>query len=45
MNLNAHTLLIGIALLLTIVSFFKPQWPLINVAVLLIAVDLLVAGR
>lgn len=41
MNMTVHQLLIGIALLLTVGSFFKPTWPLLAVAVLLISVDLL----
>ena len=40
-SMNVHQLLIGVALLLTIGAFFKPQWPLLAVAVLLICVDLL----
>jgi hypothetical protein len=41
MNPTAHQILIGIALVLTVVSFIKPQWPLLGVAVLLVCVDLL----
>lgn len=41
MNPTVHQILIGVALLLTIVSLFKPQWPLLACAVLLICVDLL----
>lgn len=41
MNISQHQIIIGIALLLTVASFFKPQWPLVAVAVLLICVDLL----
>lgn len=39
MNATAHQILIVTALLLTVISFFKPQWPLLSVAVLLLCVD------
>ncbi len=42
--MNIHTILIGIALLLAILSIIKPAWPLLSVAVLLIAIDLLIRG-
>lgn len=38
---SIHQILIGIALLLTILSFIKPTWPLLAVAILLVCVDLL----
>lgn len=39
---TVHQILIGLALLLTVLSFIKPTWPLLSTAVLLIAVDLLI---
>jgi hypothetical protein len=42
--LSAFSILVMIALLLVIVSFFTPQYPLLAVAVLLIAVALLIGG-
>lgn len=41
MNLSIHSVLILIALILTIVSIIKPSWPLIQVAVLLVCAALL----
>jgi hypothetical protein len=42
MNWNVQTILAGIAGLLAVVSFFKPQWPLLSVAVLLLAIAIFV---
>jgi len=41
MNMSVQSILIVIALLLTIVSMIKPAWPLLQVAVLLVCVALL----
>jgi len=41
MPLTVFTLLVGLALLITIVSFFDNRYPLVNVAVLLIGIALL----
>lgn len=43
--LTAFTVLILIALLMTVFSFFAPSYPLVQVAVLLIAIALLVGGH
>lgn len=40
MQLNAFTILVGVAGILAIVSLIRPQWPLIGVAVLLVCVAL-----
>lgn len=40
--MNSHDLLIWLALGFAVASFWKPQWPLLGVAVLLICVRLLV---
>lgn len=42
--MSVFTLLILIALLLTVGSFFRPQWPLLAVAMLLVCVALLAGG-
>lgn len=44
MNWNVVTILAAIAGLLAIVSLFKPQWPLLSVAVLLLAIALFVGA-
>lgn len=41
MNLSIQSILVVIALILTIVSMIKPAWPLLQVAVLLVCVALL----
>jgi hypothetical protein len=41
MNMNSHTLLCGIAIVLAVVGIIKPSWPVVAVAVLLLAVDAL----
>ena len=42
--MSVSVLLVLIALLLAIGSFFRPQWPLIAVAVLLVCVAMLVGS-
>ncbi len=44
MTLTLHSILLVVALILSIVALIKPQWPLCAVAVLLVCVALL-AGR
>ncbi len=44
MNLSVFTILIVIALILTVLSMIKPAWPLLSVAVLLVCVALLTRG-
>lgn len=39
--MNAHTILCGLAILLAVLGLVKPTWPLVAVAVLLLAVDAL----
>lgn len=39
--MNTHTLLCGLAILLAVLGLVKPTWPLVAVAVLLLAVDAL----
>lgn len=41
MNLSASSLLVLIALVLTVLSMVKPTWPLLAVAVLLVCVAIL----
>ncbi len=41
MNLTVFQVLVGVAGVLSVVSLIKPNWPLVNVAVLLICVALL----
>lgn len=45
MNITVHSILVVIALLLAIASLIRPAWPLLSVAVLILCVDLLIAGR
>jgi len=45
MAINAFTILVVISLLLAVGSMIRPQWPLLAVAVLLMAVALLVGGK
>lgn len=40
--MNAYHILVGIAGILAVASMIKPAWPLLSVAVLLIAVALFV---
>lgn len=39
--MTAHQILIALGLFLALVSIFKPSWPLLAVAVILICADLL----
>jgi hypothetical protein len=45
MAVNAYNILVVIGLLLAIGSLIKPGWPLLAVAVVLLAVALLVGGK
>jgi len=45
MAINAFTILVVISLLLAVGSMIRPQWPLLAVAVLLLAVALLIGGK
>ncbi len=42
MNINVQTILCGIAIVLAVGGLIKPQWPLVAVAVLLVAVAVMV---
>lgn len=42
MQINAFTILIGIAIILSVVSLFKPTYPLLSVAVILVCTALLI---
>lgn len=39
--MNAHTILCGVSVVLAVVGIIKPSWPVVAVAVLLLAVDAL----
>lgn len=43
--ISVFTILVIIALVLAVVSLLKPSWPLVPVAVILIAVALLISRR
>lgn len=45
MQWNTFTVLILIALIMSIAGIIKPQWPLVAVSVLLVCVALLVSGK
>jgi hypothetical protein len=42
MNLTPFSILVVIALLLSVLSMIKPTWPLLSVSVLLVCVALLI---
>lgn len=42
MNITPYTILVLIAMILSVLGIIKPQWPLVAVAVLLVCVALLV---
>ncbi len=43
--MEAFTLLIIVAFILTVVGFVKPAWPLVHVAVLLVCVALMIGRK
>ncbi len=42
MNLNAFTVLVGIALILAVISIVKTTWPILPVSVILVCAALLI---
>lgn len=40
--MNAHAILVGVALVLAVVGIIKPAWPMVPLAVILLAVDALI---